>query len=101
MAFFFSSIATQDSKRKKQKIEDDNYSDSDENEESLQSSAPPASYEAHSVVKKKNLRAVIWYWLALTKPNGVPANPLLVLRSLIECGVEADARQVSSLNQGK
>jgi hypothetical protein len=46
------------------------------------------------MVVKKRLCPAITYWIALTTPNGAPANPLVVLRALLECGVEAVANQV-------
>ena len=42
----------------------------------------------------KKLRPGISYWIAMTTPNGAPANPLIVQRALLECGVEATANQV-------
>ena len=42
----------------------------------------------------KSLWPGINYWLALTTPNGAPANPLIVHRALLKCGVAVTANQV-------
>lgn len=52
--------------------------------------------EHRSIVDKKLSPAVV-YWIALTTPNGVPANPLTVHRTLHECGVETLAHQVRQI----
>jgi len=95
VAFFFSSIAAEESKKYKKKKVDESESDSEADDDFLASSANQSLFESNSQVIKKKLRPVVWYWLAMTTPNGAPANPLSVLRSLLECGVEADAHQVS------
>lgn len=46
-----------------------------------------------TLVNKKLFPAVS-YWKALTTPNGTPANPIVVHRALLACGVEAVANQV-------
>ena len=46
-------------------------------------------------VVNKSLWPAINYWLALTTPNGAPANPLIVHRALLKFGVAVTANQVS------
>ena len=41
-----------------------------------------------------NKKPSLSYWIALTTPNGAPANPKTVHRALLECGVDATASQV-------
>lgn len=36
----------------------------------------------------------ITYWLALTTPNGAPASPIVVHRTLLKCGVSVRANKV-------
>jgi len=52
--------------------------------------------EYRSIVDKRLSSAVV-YWIALTTPNGAPANPLTVHRALHECGVETLAHQVRQI----
>lgn len=45
----------------------------------------------------KKLSPAVVYWIALTTPNGAPANPLTVHRALHECGLETLAHQVGQI----
>lgn len=49
----------------------------------------------HPSIVDKKLRPSISYWIALATPNGAPANPIIVHRALLECGVDAIANQVN------
>ena len=49
----------------------------------------------------KALWPAITYWIALTEPNGAPANPLVVYRTLLECGVVVTANQVRDYKDTK
>ena len=49
----------------------------------------------HPSIVDKKLRPSISYWIALAPPNGAPANPIIVHRALLECGVDAIANQVN------
>ena len=49
----------------------------------------------HPSIVDKKLRPSISYWIALATPNGAPANPIIVHRALLECGVDAISNQVN------
>ena len=77
--------------------------DSDESNDETVTSSQVASTtsqewiaEHRSIVDKRLCPAVV-YWIALTTPNGAPANPLTVHRALHECGVETLAHQVRKI----
>ena len=91
MAFFFSAISAQGppkSKGKKQASVADNESDdSNEDVETLSqaaSNATPVCLSNHSTVVDEKLRPIINYWIALTPPNGAPANPIFIHRALLD-----------------
>ena len=48
----------------------------------------------HQSIVNKKLRPAVSYWIAMITPNGAPANPITVHRALLECGVDATAKQV-------
>ena len=54
-------------------------------------------FKVSVVLNEDKLRPSINYWIALTTPNGAPANPLIIHHALLECGVEMEAQQVQSL----
>ena len=93
MAFFFSAVASQE--KRKGRIEESDDSD-DDGERS-----PPPSTQSEQMVNgnptlvNKSLWPAINYWLALTTPNGNPANPLIVHKALLRCGVAVTTNQVS------
>lgn len=101
VAFFFGAISAQGPKKsrgKKGAIVEEFVSD-DSNDEALTSSqaASAASQDwiaSHPTVINDKLCPSINYWIALTTPNGAPANPIVVHRALLECGVETVAQQV-------
>lgn len=108
MAFFFSAVATQEKRKAKSKAkakgkEEDEDSD-ESNDETVTSShdqvASTTSQEwiaEHRSIVDKRLCPAVVYWIALTTPNGAPANPLTVHRALHECGVETLAHQVRKI----
>lgn len=101
MAFFFSAISAQGptkSKGKKQASAPDPESD-DSNEEIVTSSqvasnTSPVWLSNHSTVVDEKLRPTINYWIAVTTPNGAPANPIFIHRALLDCDVETMANRV-------
>ncbi|XP_068757363.1 uncharacterized protein [Montipora capricornis] len=92
--FFFSAIGTQE--RKGNIKEDENCDSDDENEEydSVPSTQSEQYLDGSPTLVNKSLWPAISYWLALTTPNGAPANPLVVHRALLECGISVKASQV-------
>ena len=101
MAFFFSAISAQappKGRGKKKSCAEDPESD-DNNDEVVTSSqvasnASQAWLSNHSTVVDEKLRPTINYWIALTTPNGAPANPIFIHRALLDCDVETMANQV-------
>ena len=101
VAFFFSAISAQGppkGKGKKQASAPDPQSD-DSNDEvvtpsQVASNASPVWLSNHSTVVDEKLRPTINYWIALTTPNGAPANPIFIHRALLDCDVETMANQV-------
>lgn len=105
MAFFFSAISAKQptkNKGKKQASAPDPESD-DSNEEVVTSSqvasnTSPVWLSNHSTVVDEKLRPTINYWIAVTTPNGARANPIFILRALLDCDVETMANQVHHFN---
>ena len=103
VSFFFSAISAQSrNKGKKSKSLDkpnEDGGDSGDEEISTQSQGDKNTNEwwiaDHPTLAKHKLCPCISYWIALSTPNGAPANPLVIHRALLECGVEAIANQVS------
>ena len=99
VGFFFSAIACYGKGRNAQKsrgtADKDGQAESEDTDEegeikSSQVAATSSSvwiWEHRSVVDRKMCPAIS-YWIALTTPNGAPANPLIVHRALLECGME-------------
>ena len=92
-AFFFSAISTQE--KKKGSINEE----SEDSEEEHDQSPVPSTFsqqwlDGNPTLINKSLWPAITYWLALTTPNGAPANPLVVHRALLECGMGVTATQV-------
>ena len=95
MAFFFSAVSAEEGKQSKSRRKEEEDTESDSEDEFLHSSENCSQTLAvHTTVIKKHLRPTITYWIAMTTPNGAPANPLVILKVLLECNVEASARQV-------
>ena len=92
--FFFSAIGTQE--RKGNIKENENCNSDDENQEydSVPSTQSEQYLDGSPTLVNKSLWPAISYWLALTTPNGAPANPLVVHRALLECGISVKASQV-------
>lgn len=92
-ALFFSAISTQE--KKKESINDES---EDSEQKHDQSSVPSTSsqqwLDGNPTSINKSLWPAITYWLALATPNEAPANPLLVHRALLECGMGVTATQV-------
>ena len=92
MAFFFSAIST--SVRNSVSVKEDEI-----DEESSDSGSEIPSTASQNVVGNRTLvhqkfYPAITYWIALTTPNGAPANPITVHRALLTCGVQVVANQV-------
>ena len=101
VAFFFSAISAQGhhNNRGKKKANRDEEESEESNDEDITSSqvASTTSQEwlsNHPTVIDEKLRSSLNYWIALTTPNGAPANPLIIHRVLLDCGVETIAKQV-------
>jgi len=91
-AFFFSAIATQE--KKKGNIEESDDSDDNGENSPVPSTQSEQMVNGNPTLVNKSLWPAINYWLALTTPNGAPANPLIVHRALLKCGVAVTADQV-------
>ena len=91
--FFFSAIGTQE---RKGNIQIENCDSDDENKEydSVPSTQSDKYLDGSPTLVDKSLWPAISYWLALTTPNGAPANPIVVHRALLECGISVKASQV-------
>ena len=92
-AFPFSAISMHE--KKKGSINEE----SEDSEEDQEPSPVPNRFsqqwlDGDLTVTNKSLWPAITFWLALTTPNGAPANPLVVHRALLECGMGATATQV-------
>lgn len=99
MAFFFSAISTQTLKkstntRESHKTSQDNGSDEEDLLSQIASNASKEWVESNPTVVNRKLSPSLSYWIALATPNGAPANPLVIHRCLLECGVEPVANQV-------
>jgi len=101
VAFFFGAISAQSPKRRRGKkgATTEEYKSDESNDEALTSSqvASTASQNwisNHPTIINEKLCPCINYWIALTTPNGAAANPIVIHRALLECGVETVAQQV-------
>ena len=104
MAFFFSAISAQAQKKvkgKRKEVESGGEEREDEDElataSQLASSSSQEWIEIHPTIINQKLFPSLTYWLALTTPNGAPSNPLTVHRTLLECGIDAMAKQVLNI----
>ena len=73
------------------------YRSDESNDEALTSSqvASAASQNwisNHPTIINEKLCPCINYWIALTTPNGPAANPIVIPRALLECGVMSVAQ---------
>ena len=96
-AFFFSAISTH--AKSKAKVNEDNEEESDESDEDSPCSQIPSTttqqwIDGNPALVNKSLCPAITYWLALTTPNGAPASPIVVHRTLLKCGVNVTANKV-------
>ena len=104
VALFYGAISAQSRKKrrrkKKEKEEEDGSDESDDDSLTSSQVADAVSEEwisnYPSMIDEK-LCPSINYWIALTTPNGAPANPLIIHRALLECGVETETQQVHTL----
>lgn len=106
VAFFFSAISTQgptstSNKKRNDDNNDGNGGESD-NDSVTQSQVSGSSSQTwianHPSIVNKKLRPSVSYWIAMITPNGAPANPITVHRALLECGVDATAKQVQHIS---
>ena len=97
-AFFFSVISTQE--KSKAKVNEEHEEESDESDESTSSQVPTSTtqqwIDGNPAVVNKSLYPAISYWLALTTPNGAPANPITVHKKLLKHGVSVTANKVKN-----
>ena len=101
VAFFFGVVGVQGPRKSRGKkgATAEEYASDENNDEVLTSSqaASAASQDwisEHQTIINGKLCPSINYWIALTTPNGAPANPIVIHRALLECGVETMAQQV-------
>lgn len=99
VAFFFSAVSTQGPARKANKKGAENADNADSEDDCISPSQVSSNssqtwLSEHPSIVNKKLRPCISYWIAITTPNGAPANPIIVHRALLECGVETIANQV-------
>lgn len=108
VAFFFSAISTQGPKKQPSKKggggNDEHVHGAESGDDDLitpsqvSSSASQTWVSEHPSIINGKLRPSLSYWVAVTTPNGAPANPITFHRALLECGVEATANQVNVYN---
>ena len=91
-AFFFNAISSQEKKTGSMNDESDN---SEDDQEASPIPITSSQQLENPTLVNKSLWPAITYWLALTTPNGAPANPLVVHRALLDCGVGVTAYQVN------
>ena len=101
MAFFFSAISAQGPSKSKGKKkasapepEGDDGSNDEVSTSQVASNTSPVWLADHATVVDEKLSPTINYWIALTTPNGAPANPISIHRALLDCDVETMANQV-------
>ena len=94
-AFFFSAISSQEKKKGSINDESDN-SEDDQEASPIPITSSQQLVDGNPTLVNKSLWPAITYWLALTTPNGAPANPLVVHRALLDCGVGVTANQVNN-----
>ena len=99
MAFFFSAIGTQGpkkaTKKNKKNLEDnEKESDSEHFTSQVSSSSSQSWISSHPALVNKMLLPAINFWIALSTPNGAPANSITIHRALLECGVHVVANTV-------
>ena len=72
----------------------------DESDESISSQVPTSTtqqwIDGNPAVVNKSLYPAISYWLALTMPNGAPANPITVYKKLLKHCVSVTASKVKN-----
>ena len=93
-AFYFSAISTQEKKNGSINEESGDNDVEDHEPSPVPSTFSEQLLDGNPTRVNKSLWPVITYWLALTTPNGAPANPLVVNRALLECGMAVTANQV-------
>ena len=99
VAFFFSAVSAQSRKerRGKQNANGEDAESDDESTNDVLTSSQVASTTSqdwlsnYPTVANDKLHPTVNYWIALTTPNGAPAN---IHQALLECGVETMANQV-------
>ena len=94
VAFFFSAIAT--SERNSVRVKEDEIDEESSESDSEIPSTASQDTRGRAVIQKKFFPAIT-YWIALTTPNGAPANPIVVHRVLLSCGVQVVANQVITM----
>ena len=100
VAFFFSSISAHKKSRGKKGANVDDENSDDSNDELTLTSSQVATntsqdwITSHPTVINDKLCPCLNYWIALTTPNGAPANPITIHRALLDCGVDTTANQV-------
>ena len=93
----FSAISTQGPKKtqkNKGKNSEENGAESEsepfiESQVNVSSTSSQTWISSHPALVNKKLLPPVSYWIAITTPNGAPANPITIHRALLECGVHA------------
>jgi len=101
VAFFISAIRAQappkgKGKKRASAPEPQSYDSNDEavTPSPVASNISPVQLSNHSTVADEKLHPTTNYWIALTKPNGTPANPIFIHRALLDCDAETMANHV-------
>lgn len=104
VAFFFSAISTQSLKEKRGKKNANDKGDDEENDDEqllessqLTNSASQQWIDRHPTIVNQKLCPAVSYWIALTTPNGAPSSALVIHRALLECNVDINANQVTTI----
>ena len=77
-----------------EECENDGCNDEEMTSSQVASAASQDWISEHPTIINNKLCPSINYWIALTTPNGAPANPIVIHRALLEYGVETVAQQV-------
>ena len=85
--------------KSKAKVNEGSEEESDESDEDSPCSQIPSTttqqwIEGNPALVKKSLCSAITYWLALTTPNGAPASPIVVHRTLLKFGVDVTGNKL-------
>ena len=101
VAFFFGAITAQGPTKNRgnkgtavEECERDGSNDEEMTSSQVASAASQDWISEHPTIINEKLCPSINFSIALTTPNGAPANPIVIHRELFECGVETVEQQV-------